>query len=218
MTARPSPFYGLCLTVGALAFGGAGLCHPVLRGDGAAQLTTIAATHGWRVIHWALLFGLPLMLTGLVGISLRHQETPGAGPSRAAVVVATLGCAAWVLNILFMAGAARQLAATYTAADSGLTATHAVFLYDMLHPFGLAAERLATFTMGLSLYLFGWGIWNGQILARALAWGAFLIGSACMVIGVVVNETSVVIFYGQAAIVAWMAAAGVVMLGDGRRR
>src|SRR5215467_15541 len=209
---RPSPFYGLCLTVGALAFGVAGLFHPILSGDGAAQLATIARTSGWRVIHWTLLLALPLMLTGLAGISLRHQETPGAGPARAGVLIAGFAFAVWMLNIRFMAGAGRHLAATYTVADPGLTATHAVFLYDMVHPMGLAAERLATFTLGLALYMLAWGIWNGRVLWRGFAWGAWGVGAACMLIGFGVDETSVVIFYGQAAAVVWM------LVGDGRGR
>jgi len=215
---RPSPFYGLCLTVGALAFGVAGLFHPILRGPGAAQLATIAATPAWRIIHWTLLFALPLMLAGLAGISLRHQETPGAGPARAGVLIAGFAFAAWMLNILFMAGAGRQLAATYAVADPGLTAIHAVFLYDMIHPMGLAAERLATFTLGLALYMLAWGIWNGRVLWRGLAWGAFIVGGACMLIGLVIDETSVVIFYGQGGAVVWMLAVGVAMLTDGRGR
>ena len=215
---RPSPFYGLCLTAGALAFGVAGLFHPILTGDGAVQLATIAGTPAWRVIHWTLLLALPLMLAGLAGISLRHQETPGAGPARAGVLVAGLAFAAWMLNILFMAGAGRHLAATYTTAEPGLTATHAVFLYDMIHPMGLAAERLATFTTGLALYLLAWGIWNGRVFWRGFAWAAFVIGAACMVIGVAVDEASVVIYYGQAGAVVWMLGTGVAMLVDGRGR
>ena len=215
---RPSPFYGLCLTAGALAFGVAGLFHPVLSGDGAAQLATIARTPAWRVIHWTLLLALPLMLAGLAGVSLRHQETPGAGPARAGVLIAGFAFAAWMLNILFMAGAGHQLAATYTAAAPGLTATHAVFLYDMIHPMGLAAERLATFTLGLALYMLAWGIWNGRVVWRGLAWGAFVVGAACMLIGLVVAESSVVIFYGQAGAVVWMLAVGLGMLLEGGRR
>jgi hypothetical protein len=215
---RPSPFYGLCLTAGALAFGVAGLFHPILAGDGAAQLATIAATPAWRVIHWTLLLALPLMLTGLAGVSLRHRETPGAGPARAGVLIAGIAFAAWMLNILFMAGAGHHLATTYTAAAPGLTATHAVFLYDMIHPMGLAAERLATFALGLALYLLAWGIWNGRVFWRGLAWGAFVGGAACMLIGLVVDESSLVIFYGQAVAVVWMLATGVGMLLDGRGR
>jgi hypothetical protein len=212
MTAvRRSAFYALCLVLGALLFGVAGLAHPILRGDGAVQLATIARTDGWRVIHWSLLFGLPLMLAGLAGLSLHHQETPGAGPARAGVIVATFAFAAWMVNMLFMAGAGWHLARTYAASQPGLAATHAVFLYDMLHPFGLAAERLATFAMGLALYLFGWAIRNGRVHPRWLSWGAFAVGAVCLVIPLVVREDAVVLYYGQATLVAWMAAAGVVM-------
>ena len=105
-----------------------------------------------------------------------------------------------------------HLAATYATAEPGLTATHAVFLYDMLHPFGLAAERLATFGLGLSLYLFGWATWNGRVLPVWLSWGAFGAGIACLLVPLVVPETSVVLFYAQAAVVVWIAAAGAVML------
>jgi hypothetical protein len=210
MVVRRSPFYPLCLLVGAVLFGVAGLLHPVLRGDGAAQLTTIAATHGWHAIHWSLLFGLPLMLVGLAGFAERHSESPGASPARAGLVLATFAFGAWALNILFMAGAAQSLAVTYAAAEPGLTSTHAVFLYDMLHPFGLAAERLATFALGLSFYLFGWAAWNGRVLPRWLAWGAFGTGAVCLVVPLAVAETSVVLFYAQAVAVIWMAAAGTV--------
>lgn len=209
---RRSAFYALCLLVGALLFGVAGLFHPVLRGEGAAQLATIARTPQWRLIHWSLLFGLPLMLTGLAGFVEQHRETPGAGPARAGFVIATFAFAVWGLNILFMAGAGTHLAATYSAAEPGLASTHAVFLYDMLHPFGLAAERLATFALGLAFYLLGWAAWNGRVVPRALAWGAFGVGAACMAIALAVAETSVLLFYGQGAAVTWMAAAGAMLL------
>ena len=43
VTRRPL-FYGLCLLLGTLLFGIAGLKHPLLVGDGAAQLAMIAKT------------------------------------------------------------------------------------------------------------------------------------------------------------------------------
>src|SRR6266576_3299468 len=86
---RRQVFYGLCLLVGVLLFGGAGILHPLLTGDGAAQLATVAHTLHWRAIHWALLFGLAFMYAGVIGVSLRHNDTPGATPARAA---ARTGC------------------------------------------------------------------------------------------------------------------------------
>src|SRR5258706_279483 len=69
VTRRPL-FYGVCLLLGTLLFGGAGLMHPLLSGDGAAQLATIARTSGWRMIHWSLLFGLVFMYAGV------HEHEP----------------------------------------------------------------------------------------------------------------------------------------------
>lgn len=211
-TVHRSPFYALCLVLGALLFGVAGLVHPVLKGDGATQLVLIASLPTWRLIHWSLLFALPLMLVGLAGLSVRHQETPGAGPARAGVIVATFGFAALMINILFMAAAGWHLARTYASAEPGIAATHAVFLYDMMHPMGLAAERLATFALGLACFLLGWATWNGRVVPSWLAWWAFLTGAICIVVPVAVSETSVWLFYAQGTFIAWLAAAGLVLL------
>jgi hypothetical protein len=209
-------FYGLCLLVGALLFGVAGLMHPLLQGDGAAQLTTIAATPAWRAIHWSLLFGFPLMYVGLVGVALRHGETPGSAPARAGILLGAFAFAVWAFNVLFMVGAGWQLARAYTAADTGLAGTHAVFLYDMLHPFGLAAERLATFMIGLVAYVFGWAVLNGRVYPRWLGWAAFAVAVANAAVAVGFDEFSPNLFYAQALFIAWLAATAVVMLAEQR--
>jgi len=213
VTRRPL-FYGLCLLVGALLFGGAGLMHPVLSGDGAAQLATIAQTGGWRLMHWALLFGLAFMYAGLVGVGLRHHDTAGSTPARAGALIGAFAFAVWSLNILFMVGAGWQLAHAYTTSDTGLTGTHAVFVYDMLHPMGLAAERLATFMLGLVAYTFGWTIRNGAIWPKWLAWMAWGVALVDGAVAVVISEFSPIMYYGQALFVVWLATTAVVMLTD----
>src|SRR5438046_4470404 len=97
MTRRPL-FYGLSLLIGVLLFGIAGLNHPFLSGDGAAQLSTIAHKSGWRVIHWSLLFGLVFLYVGLIGVALRHDGTPGATPGRAGVFLGAFTFAVWSLH------------------------------------------------------------------------------------------------------------------------
>ena len=109
VTRRPL-FYGLCLLLGTLLFGIAGLKHPLLVGDGAAQLAMIAKTADWRLIHWALLFGLAFMYAGVIGVALRHNDTPGSTPGRAAVRMGAFAFSVWSINILFMVGAGWQLA------------------------------------------------------------------------------------------------------------
>src|SRR5438876_1438429 len=80
--------YPLCLLVGALLAVVAGVLHPDLAGDGAAQLTTIAQCAGWRAIHWTFLFGFPLALTGLVGFARAHAGHPGGSAGGAGLIVA----------------------------------------------------------------------------------------------------------------------------------
>jgi hypothetical protein len=215
VTRRPQ-FYGLSLLAGALLVGAAGLMHPMLEGNGAAQLTTVAATAAWRAIHWALLFGFPLMYLGLIGVALRHGETAGSAPARAGILLAGFAFGVWALNVLFMVGAGWQLAHAFTTSDKALTATHAVFLYDMLHPAGLAAERLATFTLGLVAYVFGWAILNGRVYPRWLGWAAFAVAVTNAAVAVGFDEFSPNLFYAQALFVTWLAAMGVVMLTEHR--
>lgn len=212
MPRRPL-FYGLCLLFGTLSFGIAGLMHPLLTGDGAAQLMTIASTHDWRLIHWLLLFGLAFMYAGVIGVALRHNDTPGSTPGRAAVRMGAFAFAVWSLNILFMVGAGWQLARAYTTSDAGLTGTHAVFVYDMLHPMGLAAERLATFMLGLVAYMFGWMIRNGAIWPKWLAWAAWGVAVVNGAVAVLFSEFSNNLFYGQGLFVIWLGVTAVVMLG-----
>jgi len=215
MTRRPL-FYGLCLLAGSMLVGVAGSRHPVLTGDGAAQLATVAATAGWRAIHWALLFGMPLMYAGLIGVALRHTDTPGSAPARAGVWLAGFAFAVWALNVLFMVGAGWHLAHAFTTSDKALTATHAVFVYDMLHPAGLAAERLATFALGLVAYVFGWAILNGKVYPRWLGWAAFTVAVANGVVALVFSEESPYLYYTQALFVAWLLAMAGVMLTERR--
>src|SRR3989475_7900797 len=196
VTRRPL-FYGLCLLLGTLLFGIAGLKHPLLVGDGAAQLAMLAKPPDWPLMHWTLLFGLAFMYAGVIGVALRHNDTPGATPGRAAVRMGAFAFSVWSLNILFMVGAGYQLAHAYTASDAGLTGTHAVFIYDMLHPVGLAAERLATFMLGLVAYMFGWTIRNGAIWPKWLAGGAWGGAGVDGGAGLVLRAVSSVMYCGR---------------------
>jgi len=215
LTRRPL-FYGLCLLAGSLLAAAAGVMHPWLAGDGAEQLATVARTAGWRAIHWALLFGFPLMYMGLIGVALRHGDTPGSAPARAGVLLAGFAFGVWALNVLFMVGAGWRLAQAFTTSDKALTATHAVFVYDMLHPAGLAAERLATFSLGLVAYVFGWMILNGQVYPRWLGWAAFVVAVTNAAVAVAFDEFSPNLYSGQALFVAWLVATAAVMLAERR--
>ena len=201
-----------CLLLGALITIVAGTLHPDLAGDGAAQLTTIAQCAAWRAIHWGFLFSFPLALTGLVGLARVHAGTPGESTVRAGLIVSTLAYAAWMVIVAFMAGAGWSLARSFAMADPGMTATRAVFAFDMLHPFALAAQRVAGFALGVSTCLFGWGMLDGKVLPRWLGTGGVAAGAVAMGLALFFREDTKA---DQAAFVLpvfWQLVTGAVML------
>src|SRR2546428_1506032 len=168
MTVARRLVFPLCLLVGPLLVIVAGTLHPDLAGDGAAQLAAIAQCSAWRAIHWTFLFSFPLALTGLVGLARVHAGNPGESAVRAGLIVGTFAYGAWTVTVAFMGAAGSSLAHSFTVADAGMTATRAVFLFDMIHPFALATQRVAGFALGLSTCLFGWGVLEGKVLPRWL--------------------------------------------------
>jgi hypothetical protein len=183
----------------------------MLVGDPAAQLATIAGTPHWRLIHWSLLFGFPLMLAGVLGLVARHLETPGASLLRSGAVLAVFGFAVWSLNVLLMAGTGWTLAHQYPG-DA-----RALFLYDAIHPFGLAAERLATFVMGIATAVVGRGVGKGGVYGRWLAETGTATGLINVAVAVLCDETSQFLYVAQGLLVAWLAVAGLMMLIEARR-
>ena len=182
--------YPLCLLFGALLAVVAGVLHPDLTGDGAAQLTAIAQCGAWRAIHWTFLFGFPLALTGLVGLARAHVATAGENAVRAGAIVGTFAYGAWTVTVAFMGGAGWPLAHSFTIADAGMTATRAVFLFDMIHPFALTTQRVAGFALGVSTCLFAWGVYDGKVLPRWLGTGGLAAGAIAMALAVAFPETT----------------------------
>src|SRR5881409_359056 len=212
MTVAHRLVFPLCLLVGPLLVIVAGTLHPDLAGDGAAQLAAIAQCAGWRAIHWTFLFSFPLALTGLVGLARVHAGNPGESAVRAGLIVGTFAYGAWTVTVAFMAGAGWSLAQAYTLADPGMTATRAVFLFDMIHPFALATQRVAGFALGLSTCLFGCGVLDGKVLPRWLATGGLAAGAVALVFALVFREDTKA---DQAAFVLpvlWQLVTGIVLL------
>jgi hypothetical protein len=175
MLLRRSAVYPLCLLLGASLVTVAALVHPRLAGDGATQLELIAATTRWAAIHWTFLFAFPLSIAGLLGVVAVVIGSPGELAARAGLLVGAFGYACWMIVVAFMLGAGGALAGAYTVGEPGLAATRAVFLYDMLHPFALTAQRAGAFALGLATCFFGWGGWlGGAGGARLPRWTAML--------------------------------------------
>ncbi len=218
MTTASRPLmYPVSLLAGTLLIVVAAALHPDLTGgDGAAQLAAIARSDAWRAIHWSFLFGFALSLTGLMGVVSRHLGTAGEGAARAGVIVALLAYGAWTTIVAYMVGTGWTLAQNYIAAEPGMTATHAVFVYDMTRPFALAAQRLAGFALGISTYLFGWGAVQARVLPRWLGWAGIASGLVGVALAAIFGEATKA---DQAAFVlpvVWQLVAALVLLAQRR--
>ncbi|HEX4574276.1 MAG TPA: hypothetical protein VH158_04035 [Gemmatimonadales bacterium] len=194
----------------------AGLLHPDLAGDPAQQLVLIAQSHAWRAIHWMFLFGFPLALTGLVGVLDVSVSTPGESAARAGVFVAAFAYAAWLVIVAFMVGTGWSLAQRFVATAPGSAATDAVALYAALHPFALAAQRLAGFALGLATALFGWGVVEGRVLPRWLGTGGVAAGVVGVVLALTFREDTKADEAAFVLPVVWQVVTGVVLLQRAR--
>lgn len=209
--------YPLCLLAGALLIIVAALLHPDLAGDGADQLGTIARSDAWRAIHWAFLFGFVLSLTGLVGVVGRLVGTTGEAAARGGIIVGAFAYGAWMVVVTFMVGAGWTLAHSYVAGAAGMTATNAVFVYDMVRPFALAAQRIAAFALGVSTYLLGWGALRARLEPRWLAWSGAASGLVAIALALLFGEATKADQAAFAPPVLWQFVTAVVLLA-GRSR
>jgi hypothetical protein len=217
MTLAQRLVFPVCLLVGPLLTIVAGTLHPDLAGDGAAQLTIIAQCAAWRAIHWTFLFSFPLALVGLVGVARAHAGTPGENAVRAGLIVGGFAYGAWAVIVAFMAGAGWSLAQSFTVADAGMTATRAVFLFDMIHPFALASQRLAGFALGVTTCLFGWGLLDGERWPRWLGTSALAAGAVAIALALVFREDTKADQATFVLPVLWQMVTGAAMLWEGRR-
>lgn len=202
----------LSLLAGALLVVIAAAVHPHVEGDGPAQLTVMASSAAWHAIHWAFLFGFVLCLAGLAGVASRYRGTAGEQAAVTGTAVAAFAYAAWLVIVAFMAGSGATLADAYRQADPGMTATHAVFLYDMVRPFALVAQRVAAFALGITTVLFGWALLRAGRDPRWLGWTGLIAGFAGVALALAYSEATRA---DQAAFVLpvlWQVAAGLTFL------
>jgi hypothetical protein len=215
MTDRPR-WSAVSLLAGALVIAVAALFHPALTGDGPAQLARIAATRGWAAVHWAFLTGFVLVVGGLAGLDHAHGATPGARAAHAGALVSAFGYAVFAMGVLFMLAGAATLADAYARGAPGLASTHAVFVYDMLHPAAQAALRAGAIGVALGLCAWGRALARGGVLPRWLGWGADA-GCVAGVAGAALAPSDhPAMILGVAVATLWQGVAGLAALRAGR--
>jgi hypothetical protein len=166
-------FLAVALLAGTALHGVGAILHPILAGDGATQLRTIADMAHWRTLHLAMLAGSGLIVVG-VWVRLVDDRAFVRAPLVAALTVVSVGVAINALNIAYMAGAGWHMATRFAAGDAAM-----VPLFDATHPIGLMAARFGNLIIALGAIPLGWGEWRDaepRRLDAALAWMAAIGG------------------------------------------
>jgi hypothetical protein len=205
-------FHGLALVAGSLLVALAGLHHPILSGDGAAQLALVAGTDAWPLTHWEIAFGYVLVVVGSTGLLNAHVGSAGAGAARTGMIASAFGYTVSLMGVLFMLGAVTALARAYRLGEPGLASTHAVFAFDMLHPFARAALRIGAFAISLGLYAWGWAVRSGGVFPRWLGWAGVGAGALGAAVAVACSADSTYVVAGVGLATLWQLVAGAILL------
>ena len=163
----------IALLAGTALHGLGALLHPVLAGDGAIQLRTIADMAQWRELHLAMLAGSGLIVAG-VWVRLVEDRAFVRAALVAALTLVSIGVTINALNIAYMAGAGWHMAEQFAAGDATMAP-----LFDATHPIGLMAARFGNFIIALGALVLGWGEWRDaepRRLDAVLAWLAAIGG------------------------------------------
>ena len=187
----------IVLLAGTALHGIGALLHPVLAGDGASQLRTIAEMAHWRTLHLAMLAGSGLIAAG-VWVRLVDDRAFVRGALVAALTVISVGVVINALNIAYMTGAGWYMATRAAAGDASV-----VPLFEATHPIGLVAARFGNLLIALGAIVLGWSEWRDtqpRRLDAILAW----IAAAGGLIGVMFfAETSRMVLAAVALLSGW---------------
>lgn len=184
--------------------------HPVLAGDAAAQLRTIASTPHWRTLHLLMLAGSGLVAAG-IWVRLVIDRGTATSALAAALALIGIGTVLNALNIAYMAGAGTHLASLFAAGLSDATR-----LFEATHPIGLMSARFGNFLVALGALVLGMIEWEEVTRPRwlaLLAWVAALAGF----IGVLFfEESSRAALAAVAVLSGWQVATAVRALREAR--
>jgi hypothetical protein len=193
---------GVFLLAGTALMGVGAVCHPMLTGDAAAQLSVIAATRNFRAVHLAMLAGSALIIAGVWVRALECQPGEGFRFGMAFGLI-DLGLALNAYDIAFMARAGMHLATMY-ATGIGTAGPQ----FDAMHEVGLMYARFGNFIVALGALILGAAEWRTRRVAAWLAWAA----AAGGLIGVSFDEASRLILAAIALLSAWQVVTSLASL------
>ena len=194
----------ITLLLGTALLGAGAAFHPMLAGDAAEQLRTIAATPYWRIVHLTLLGGSGLVI---VGVWVRIVIDRAASSALVAALSSiAIGVALNALDIAFMAGSGTRMAEYFAAGHVEMPN-----LYDVTHPSVLLAARFGNFIVAVGAVALGVIERRDPSRPRWLAWLAW-IAAAGGFVGLFFEDPSRLVFAAVALLSAWEVATAVLAL------
>ena len=195
----------IALLLGTALLGVGAVFHPMLVGDAAAQLRTMAATPFWRALHVTMLAGSGLVIAGVWVRLLTDRATSSA--LMASLAMITTGVALNALDIGFMAGSGARMAEYFAAGNAQMPS-----IYDVTHPTVFIAARFGNFIVALGAVVLGGIEWRDPSRPRWLAWLAWLAAAGGLIGVFFFDDPSRLVFAAVALLSAWEIATALLAL------
>ena len=216
---------GVAAIVGSLMGMVGNLIHPVTPLDdpeGVARV--IAESDAWTAIHLVIVFGITLMLGGLVALYQSIRDSRAGALARLGLAAGIVGIAIGVVLVILDGVGAKQLADEWAIApqDERATALRIVLANETIN-FALASSFNIVFA-GATFILFGLAVATSGVYRRSLGWVVVVAGIASVGAGLIqafvgepTTASRVLTIIGPTVITLWLLAIGVLLVRKSRQ-
>jgi lipopolysaccharide export LptBFGC system permease protein LptF len=216
---------GVAAIVGSLMGMVGNLIHPVTPLDdpeGVARV--IAESDAWTAIHLVIVFGITLMLGGLVALYQSIRDSRAGALARLGLAAGIVGIAIGVVLVILDGVGAKQLADEWAIApqDERATALRIVLANETIN-FALASSFNIVFA-GATFILFGLAVATSGVYRRSLGLVVVVAGIASVGAGLIqafvgepTTASRVLTIIGPTVITLWLLAIGVLLVRKARQ-
>lgn len=217
---------GVAAIVGSLAGMVGNLIHPTTPLDDPEGVAGVIAESGaWGPIHLTIVFGITLMLGGLVALYHSIRDGMAGALARFGLAAAVVGIAIGVVLVILDGVAAKQLADEWAAAPSEeRTIALRIVLANETINFAIASSFNIVFA-GATFILFGLAVAVSRAYPRWLGWVAAAAGVLSVGAGLIQASTGepttasrILTIIGPTIITVWLLAIGVLLIRKTRRQ
>ncbi len=205
--------------IGALLGGIGNLLHPVTPiGDPEGVARVIAESEIWVPVHLGIVFGLILMLGGLVAIYHSISEGAAGALVRFGLVAAIAGATVGVIDVILDGVAAKHLANLWAAAPADEKAlVLGLVMEQETFNFALAIHLNVLFA-GITFILYGLAVAFSDVYPRWLGWVVVIAGLGSIGAGLIqayagepTPITRILTIIGPTVITLWLLVMGILL-------